>query len=85
MSTKYIPMAYETMDEFARQLYYLEEENVIVNEFGSVVFNIYDYITPNEFMLFKKNKDYMLITKGHVTIELVYPDFNYDRRGEKYV
>lgn len=56
--------------------YYDRDENYLFDEFGNVVFNIYNYITPNDFMLFKvKQKDMIVRTRRGLDIELLYPEF----------
>lgn len=44
-------------------------------EFGNIIFNIYDYITPNMLYLFKKKKEYMVFKNdlGQI-VELHWPD-----------
>ena len=50
-------------------LYYDKYKNVLVDEVGFIVYDMYAYITPNEFMLFKTNKKWMIFRN----IELVWP------------
>lgn len=56
--------------------YYDIDENYLFDEFGNVVYNIYNYITPNDFMLFKvKQEDMIVRTRRGLDIELLYPEF----------
>lgn len=77
MSSQYIPMEHDTLGEYARQIYYLEEDNTFVNEYGMFVFNIHDYLTPNELLMFKRKKDYLIIDKAGTWIEFVYVEAKY--------
>jgi hypothetical protein len=72
-------MEYDNLGGYVRQLFYLLEDNVFVNEFGIVVFNIFDYITPNELMLFKATKEYTQIpSRNGFMIELLCQELNFD-------
>lgn len=51
-------------------LYYDEHNNILIDEDGFIVFDIYEYITPNELALFKKSKVWMIFRN----IELVWPE-----------
>lgn len=67
------------MCDFCR-LYYVADQNVVTDEEGDIVYDIFNYVTPNEFLLFKHNKK-DLITDGRYgqLVELVYfddPGFN---------
>lgn len=55
------------------RLYYVVDQNIVTDDEGEVIFDIYDYITPNEFYLFKQQKK-DLITDGRYgqLVELIY-------------
>lgn len=56
--------------------YYDRDENYLFDEFGNVVFNIYNYITPNDFLLFITHQEDMIVrTRRGLDIELLYPEF----------
>lgn len=60
------------------KLYYEPNERIVTDEFGEVVFNIYDYITPNMFYLWRTNKqDTSFIGLSGETIELIYLEDEY--------
>lgn len=54
-------------------LYYSIDDNNISNEFGMVIYNLWDYFWPNQIYNFKKNlkPTIKLKTKQGNTIELV--------------
>lgn len=57
--------------------YYDRDENYLFDEFDNVVYNIYNYITPNDFMLFKvKQEDMIVRTRRGLVIELLYPEYS---------
>ena len=58
-----------------RQLYYDERDNVMIDEWGQIVFNIFEIITPSILALFKHKKEYMIVygKKYNHPIELIYP------------
>jgi len=59
--------------------FYYEEQNLMFDEDGFPVFNIFEYITPNEFFIFKTNKEYMIIIEpNRPVIELIYPEHDDD-------
>ena len=56
--------------------YYDIDENYLFDEDDNVVYDIYNYITPNDFMLFiTKKEDMMVRTRRGLVIELLYPEF----------
>ena len=56
--------------------YYDRDENYLFDEFGNVVYNIYNYITPNDFLLFVTHQEDMIVrTRRGLDIELLYPEF----------
>ena len=62
-----------------RSLYYCSKDNVIENEEGFIVYNIFSIITPNDLMLFKKGKETVWIKDiDGDNIELVYSDEYYE-------
>jgi len=42
--------------EPSRSLYYDVDENVMLDEYGDVMFNIFSLVHPNDLLLFKKGK-----------------------------
>lgn len=63
-------------DDIIQTMYYDKEQNVFMDADGFVIFNLFTYITPNDLMLFKRNKEDMevLSVSGEYFIELVYPE-----------
>ena len=62
-----------------RQLYYDKENNIMIDEWGEPVFNIFEIITPNTLHLFKQHKDYMVArTLSGELVELMYPEQYWD-------
>lgn len=59
-------------------LYYDGDSNrFIEGDFGTVVYNMYNYVTPNQILLFKKEKGIMIfpdVTNSYL-VELIYPDY----------
>lgn len=56
--------------------YYDRDGNYLFDEDGNVVYNIYNYITPNDFLLFVTHQvDMMVRTRRGLVIELLYPEF----------
>ena len=56
-------------------LYYDTEHNLMADEDGFLVYNIYDYITPSMLFLFLKKKETMIFEiRSRCFIELVYPE-----------
>lgn len=61
--------------DVSRSIYYDLDLNTMFDEDGSVLVNIFSIVTPNDLLLFKKNKKSIFIvgvTGGF--IEMVYPD-----------
>lgn len=56
--------------EDIKTLWYDKSNNILIDEDGFVVHDIFEYITPNELALFKLKEEWMLIRN----IELVWPD-----------
>lgn len=55
------------------KLYYEPDTKVVSDEFGDIVYNIYDYITPNMFYLWTQSReDREFIGLSGETIELIY-------------
>lgn len=62
-------------------LFYVPEWNVFMDEAGFIVWSIFEYITPNDLLLFKRNKEYMLVPHASVSgvlVELFYEDTDDD-------
>ena len=62
-------------------LFYVPEWNVFMDEGGFIVWSIFEYITPNDLLLFKRNKEYMLVPHNSipgVLVELFYDDTDDD-------
>lgn len=59
------------------QFYYDRETNLMFDDGGYIIWNIYDYISPQMFYLFKTNMEDMVVygNQGQV-VELFYPDFD---------
>lgn len=58
-----------------RTIYYDIEANVMYDEYGKIMYNIFSLVSPNDLYLFKRNKKTMDVydqAGGHV--ELVWPD-----------
>lgn len=54
-------------------LYYDEDKNVMTDDDGFIVHDIYKIITPNQLYLFKAKKQSMLVTgKNGLVVELIY-------------
>lgn len=62
-------------------LYYDYQNNIMVDEGGFIIHDIFRFITPSELSLFKKDQEWMLIRN----IELVWPEDIYvDLKGQFY-
>lgn len=44
-------------------IHYIEEENRFYNNNGKILYNIFDFITPNELLLFKKKRENIVLVK----------------------
>lgn len=58
-------------------LFYDTDQNVFVGEDGFIVWSIFELITPNDLLLFRERKDYMVVdhrTLDNVVVELYYPN-----------
>jgi hypothetical protein len=56
-------------------LFYDKTENIFIDYNGNPVFNIFDFINPNTLLLFRQNKEYMLVEdKRDLLVELFYPE-----------
>lgn len=62
--------------DICQPMYYDDKNNVMIDADGFPIFNIFDYITPNELFMFKRNKETTMVlsTSGEAFIELVYPE-----------
>ena len=73
-------LLYDSPDEYdVFGLFYYENENVFKDDDGFIVWDIFNYITPNDLYLFRKTHETMFV--NHKTIpnmigELYYPDDN---------
>ena len=57
-------------------LFYDLENNVFMDEGGFIVWSIFDYITPNDLILFRETREYMAVpmrTQRGVLCELFWP------------
>lgn len=45
-----------------------------IDEDGSIVYNILEFVHPNSIFMFKRDKEYTLCTHRNIGIELFYPD-----------
>ncbi len=77
-------------DEDTIGLFYDKENNVFTDEDGYIIWYIFDFITPNDLYMFKKNRQYMLVSCQSMPgtlCELFYPedddDYDYDSSFEK--
>jgi len=56
-------------------LYYDDNQNIMFDEMGNNVFDIFRYVSPLAYYLFLKNKEYMCIeTSPGCFVELTYPE-----------
>jgi tRNA(Ile)-lysidine synthase TilS/MesJ len=56
--------------------YYEPEQNIICDDDGFIMFNVFQFITPQQLLLFKHKKDDMrVIGKNGETIDLLYPKY----------
>lgn len=56
-------------------LYFYLEENMLFDEDGRVVYNMFYYITPKQWQMFKHKQSYMCLKhKDGFFVELFYPD-----------
>jgi hypothetical protein len=58
--------------DFVRCFYYFEDDGTLVDEDGEIVFNIYDWITPNQFYLFKHLKQSIAFDKNGCYVEFIH-------------
>lgn len=70
--------AYWTPVEEVIGLFYDKEANKFIDEGGFIVWNIFDYVTPTDLLMFRQDKEYMLVPRhgsgGKVLVELFYPE-----------
>lgn len=68
-------MIFDSQKDCIRQFWFNKNHNKFVDECGYIIFDIFRYITPNEFYDFLEKKEYMCLRKNSNTyIELIYPD-----------
>lgn len=60
--------------EDALALFYYEEDNYFVDEYGNVIYNIFSYISPSQLFLFKKGRTYMCVATPNGEIIELYHD-----------
>lgn len=62
-------------DCMIRQFWFDRLHNKFLDEYGEIIFDIFRYITPNEFYDFLEKKEFKCIKRrGNIYIELIYPD-----------
>jgi hypothetical protein len=67
------------MDEESIKLFYDEEENVIIDEGGYIIFDIFRIITPQIMNVFRKKKQYtQTYAPDGRLVELFYPIYEED-------
>lgn len=73
---------YMNEDAYVMTFYYVKEENILIDEDGYPVLDIYRYIPPKVWHLFLYLKDYYLIEVGpKFFIELIWPDDEEEEYG----
>lgn len=57
-------------------LYYYEDENLIRDEDGNIIYDIYRLVSPQDIYMFKTSKQGYVVfnTKLNTIFELIYPD-----------
>ena len=61
--------------ECAIALFYDADGNYFFDSMGDIVYNLFDYITPNDLIVFKSMYEDLCIIKPHgVYVEMFYPD-----------
>ena len=56
-------------------LYFMKEDNCFIDEGGYVVLNPFDYINPNDLLLFKRRKTtYGIVNRKGEPVALFYPE-----------
>lgn len=72
----YYEVEFPIPDDFGMiTFYYDKDKNVMIDEGGYAMFNIFNYVTPSQLMFFKSTKESMAFfgTDGN-KVELIYPD-----------
>ena len=70
--------------EYDTALYYMKEDNIFMDGEGSIVFNLFEIVRPNDIFMFKHYKENMLVQHATIPeglVELFYPeedDYCYD-------
>jgi hypothetical protein len=55
------------------QMYYYPIDNVMLDERGYIIYDIFDYITPNVLAVFKETKHFRTtVTRWGDLVELIY-------------
>ena len=73
---------YMNDDAYVMTFFYDSEENILIDEDGYPVLDIYRYIPPKVWHLFLYRKEYYLIEVGpKFFIELIWPDDDEDEYG----
>jgi hypothetical protein len=63
-------------------LFYDDVRNVMIDCGGFIVWNIFDYISPNDLYLFKTHKeDMVVVNNSGQRIELIWPE----HEGDEYL
>lgn len=57
-------------------LFYDHENNYFIDETGSIIYELFKYITPNELLLFKQvNEDLFILRPNGDYIEMIAPEY----------
>lgn len=57
-------------------MYYDFDDNIFYDENGYPIFDLFEYITPNELYLFKKTReDYFALRPNGDYVEMIYPEY----------
>lgn len=56
-------------------LWYYPDENLVYDDYGNIVFDIFRYVKPSIYFAFLEGKESILVQTGRTTfVELFYPD-----------
>lgn len=74
----YIATRYDTPGSYhVKSFYYYRDDNILVDDDGNIIYDIFRYITPSEYRLFKERQGTYYVNtdkdKGLV-YEFVYPE-----------
>lgn len=57
-------------------MFYFAEENHFVDENGFIIYNLFDYVSPNELKIFKmEDEDMFFIRPDGSHVYMIFPDF----------